>query len=155
MYATHYGTPNFCLRSTFTHRVTRIVLGDAQFDLIPTSQLAEARVTSFCIYRVIDTGGQHRDTHRGRWPAAQFGGQPRRQARLRQQFRLPPLSAIDTPTSCAVDTIDVGGPPERLAVSPNGGRLYASDIWSGTSTVAPSCEPGQLISSYDWRLWTR
>jgi DNA-binding beta-propeller fold protein YncE len=33
------------------------------------------------------------------------------------------------------DTIDVGGHPEVLAVSPDGHRVYVGDYWSGNVTV--------------------
>lgn len=32
--------------------------------------------------------------------------------------------------------LSIGGHPEGLAVSPDGGRLYLSDQWSGTVAVA-------------------
>lgn len=34
-----------------------------------------------------------------------------------------------------VDTVDVGGYPEALAVSADGHRLYVCDYWFGTATV--------------------
>jgi YVTN family beta-propeller protein len=45
------------------------------------------------------------------------------------------VSVIDTIAQCVTETIDVGGHPEALAVSPDGHRLYVGDYWSGIVTV--------------------
>ncbi len=129
IYATHYDHLCVSLIDLASFRVACIPLGDSSIGVTITPDGLQAYVTKPGSLSVIDTvADESARIAVGDLPRCVRTSPDVKHAYV-SNFGERSMSVIDTIAQCVTDTIDVGGHPEALAVSPDGHCLYVGDYW--------------------------
>jgi YVTN family beta-propeller protein len=135
LYITHYHGNALSIFDVVARTTTTVGVRDAPIGVVTTPDGAQAYVTGLHSVTVIDTKAMATE-------GILVGDLPRRvhishdSARaFVTDFGNQTLWVLDTADHSVITTVDIGGHPEAVTVSPDGRRVYTTDYWAGELTA--------------------